>query len=99
MALFSSHQPHAFVHGNTARSVIARGLGHLHDATPKRFEPVVVDDPASFTHVAVFLPCLRKPEATVVTRLIKEADASDDLPRLRLQADHPMPFTSGVHGG
>lgn len=78
MPRFSPDQAHAFMHGNTARSVIARCLGHLHDAAPKRLEPVLVDDHTGLADVAVSLPFSGKPEAPVVTRLIIEADAADE---------------------
>jgi len=98
MPRLSPDQAHAFVQGNTARPVIARRLGHLHDATPKRLEPIVVDDHTGFADVAVFLPGRGEPEATVVTRLVIEADAADDLRWRGFQADHPVPFAASVHG-
>ncbi|PAV71822.1 hypothetical protein WR25_23687 [Diploscapter pachys] len=81
-----------------ARCVVGNRFGNLHERTRQCLEPIGIDNPACLAHVALSPPLWGEPEASVVSRLIIQTDATQGAAGIVAHADHPVPFPTCCHG-
>src|SRR5262245_30590626 len=89
---------HALLFRDAPRTRVGYGFGYAQDRKLQLEKPKVSNRIAGFAHKTLALPLGSDPETSVLVIAAHEADAPDDLARIGLQAQRPMPGLAALDG-